>query len=213
MTRSIVCAATVCFSQSRYTGKERDTETGFANGNDYFGARYYASSMGRFISPDPSGLAAVNSSFPQSWNMYVHAADNPLVFTDPTGLDCVYFNDSGSDVDKDENGNVTGIDHNSDSKQCKKTGGAWVTGTTDASLIAPKSDGTFNIASTENGNAYFTQVMVPNPSASAISNFFGFSCSGGTSCQVGLLRRRAWLIFASNSVPQGETSMECFNGL
>ena len=31
-----------------FTGKERDTESG----NDYFGARYYASSMGRFISPD-----------------------------------------------------------------------------------------------------------------------------------------------------------------
>lgn len=33
-------------------GKERDSESG----NDYFGARYYASSTGRFISPDPSGL-------------------------------------------------------------------------------------------------------------------------------------------------------------
>jgi RHS repeat-associated protein len=32
-----------------FTGKERDTESG----NDYFGARYYASSMGRFMSPDP----------------------------------------------------------------------------------------------------------------------------------------------------------------
>ena len=30
------------------TGKERDTESG----NDYFGARYYASSMGRWLSPD-----------------------------------------------------------------------------------------------------------------------------------------------------------------
>ena len=31
-----------------YTGKERDTESG----NDYFGARYYSSAMGRFMSPD-----------------------------------------------------------------------------------------------------------------------------------------------------------------
>ena len=38
--------------QSRSTGKERDTESG----NDYFPARYYASSMGRWTSPDPSGL-------------------------------------------------------------------------------------------------------------------------------------------------------------
>ena len=32
----------------RITGKERDSETGL----DYFGARYYASNMGRFMSPD-----------------------------------------------------------------------------------------------------------------------------------------------------------------
>ena len=31
-----------------FTGKERDSESG----NDYFGARYYASTMGRFLSPD-----------------------------------------------------------------------------------------------------------------------------------------------------------------
>jgi RHS repeat-associated protein len=32
----------------KFTGKERDTESGL----DYFGARYYASSMGRWMSPD-----------------------------------------------------------------------------------------------------------------------------------------------------------------
>jgi RHS repeat-associated protein len=48
MTVSDVCATTMLFSRSRFTGKERDTESG----NDYFGARYYASSMGRFMSPD-----------------------------------------------------------------------------------------------------------------------------------------------------------------
>ncbi|MGA9671014.1 MAG: RHS repeat-associated core domain-containing protein [Terracidiphilus sp.] len=48
MTGSDVCATTVCFLRSRYTGKERDTESG----NDYFEARYYSSAMGRFMSPD-----------------------------------------------------------------------------------------------------------------------------------------------------------------
>ncbi len=36
---------------SPYTGKERDAESGL----DYFGARYYGSNMGRFMSPDPIG--------------------------------------------------------------------------------------------------------------------------------------------------------------
>src|SRR5271156_6160790 len=34
-------------TMSRCTGKERDTESGL----DYFGARYYGNSMGRFMSP------------------------------------------------------------------------------------------------------------------------------------------------------------------
>ena len=52
MTESAVCASDVRFTPSRSTGKERDTESG----NDYFGARYYASTMGRWISPDPINL-------------------------------------------------------------------------------------------------------------------------------------------------------------
>jgi RHS repeat-associated protein len=35
-------------TEHHFTGKERDAESG----NDYFGARYYASSMGRWMSPD-----------------------------------------------------------------------------------------------------------------------------------------------------------------
>ncbi len=35
-------------TEHHFTGKERDTESG----NDYFGARYYSSQMGRFMSPD-----------------------------------------------------------------------------------------------------------------------------------------------------------------
>jgi RHS repeat-associated protein len=37
--------------RGHFTGKERDAESGL----DYFGARYYSSSMGRFSSPDPLG--------------------------------------------------------------------------------------------------------------------------------------------------------------
>ncbi len=39
----------VCAFAHRFTGKERDAESGL----DYFGARYLSSSMGRFTSPDP----------------------------------------------------------------------------------------------------------------------------------------------------------------
>jgi RHS repeat-associated protein len=50
MTQTTSCTTTlhVCAFAYKFTGKERDAESG----NDYFGARYYASSMGRFMSPD-----------------------------------------------------------------------------------------------------------------------------------------------------------------
>jgi RHS repeat-associated protein len=43
-TSSVACPDA---TEHHFTGKERDTESG----NDYFEARYYSSSMGRFMSP------------------------------------------------------------------------------------------------------------------------------------------------------------------
>jgi RHS repeat-associated protein len=79
-------------TEHHFTGKERDTESG----NDYFDARYFGSSMGRFMSPDPSGLFYADPTNPQSLNLYSYVLNNPLVNVDPTGLDCVYFNDDQS---------------------------------------------------------------------------------------------------------------------
>ena len=68
-----------------FTGKERDTESG----NDYFGARYYASSMGRFLSPDWSAkimpVPYAKLGNPQSLNLYSYVWNNPLSRNDPDG--------------------------------------------------------------------------------------------------------------------------------
>jgi len=72
--------------------KERDTESG----NDYFGARYYASSMGRFMSPDPSGLYLADPTNPQSLNLYSYVLNNPLKLVDPTGLGWCYYGNTDS---------------------------------------------------------------------------------------------------------------------
>jgi RHS repeat-associated protein len=53
-----------CPQNYKFTGKERDGESGL----DYFGARYYSSSLGRLMTPD---LTASSSPMnPQSWNLY-----------------------------------------------------------------------------------------------------------------------------------------------
>jgi len=60
-------------------------------------ARYYASSMGRFMSPDPLGGHLED---PQTLNKYSYVANNPLSRTDPTGLDfnlqCTQTKDNAS---------------------------------------------------------------------------------------------------------------------
>jgi len=81
-TLSLACSFSEASAHtSIYTGKERDTESG----NDYFGARYYASSMGRFMSPDPTAFSTFLGD-PQTWNRYMYADNDPLGKVDRNGL-------------------------------------------------------------------------------------------------------------------------------
>ena len=68
-------AAEVSLKRYRYTGKERDEETGFS----YHGARYYAAWLGRWTSTDPIGIV-------DGGNRYQFTRSNPLTLVDPTGL-------------------------------------------------------------------------------------------------------------------------------
>jgi RHS repeat-associated protein len=65
----------------RFTGKERDAETGL----DFFGARYMSGAEGRFTGPD-GPLYDQEENDPQSWNLYTYARNNPLASVDPTGM-------------------------------------------------------------------------------------------------------------------------------
>ena len=58
----------------RYTGKERDTETGLY----YYGARYYAPWLGRWTACDPAGPV-------DGLNLYAYARSRPTSLSDPSG--------------------------------------------------------------------------------------------------------------------------------
>jgi RHS repeat-associated protein len=142
-----------------FTGKERDQEST----NDYFGARYYASTMGRFMSPDPSGLLYADPTSPQSLNLYSYVLNNPLSFVDPFGLDCVYFNDAGNGIES--------VDRNSNSGECGQNGGDWVNGTLRSAQYFGDSD-TWGFRSNDANNNYLTYANAPGTESS------GIPCSG-----------------------------------
>jgi RHS repeat-associated protein len=59
----------------RYTGKERDEETGFY----YHGVRYYAPWLARWTAPDPIGIK-------DGLNRYSYSGNRPIASSDPTGM-------------------------------------------------------------------------------------------------------------------------------
>ncbi len=67
----------------RYTGKERDEESGLY----YHGARYYAPWLARWVAADPIGIE-------DGLNVYTYVSDNPVVLLDPHGTDGISVFDS-----------------------------------------------------------------------------------------------------------------------
>ena len=65
-----------------FTGQNEDNVSGLYD----FLYREESNAPGRWISPDPAGLSAVNIANPQTWNRYTYVGNNPLSFTDQLGL-------------------------------------------------------------------------------------------------------------------------------
>jgi RHS repeat-associated protein len=86
MMRSEACSFSVAFWHGyKFTGKERDSESGLDN----FGARYFGSSFGRFMTPDwsrdPDPIPYADYENPQTLNLYGNVHNNPLSRRDVTG--------------------------------------------------------------------------------------------------------------------------------
>jgi RHS repeat-associated protein len=64
-----------------YAGHDQDTVAGIYD--TLF--RKFVPVQGRWLSPDPAGLAAVDPTNPQSWNRYAYVNNNPLAMVDPFG--------------------------------------------------------------------------------------------------------------------------------
>ena len=67
--------------RAKFTGQQHD-----GTGLDFFNARYLSGAQGRFTSADPGNAGAILGD-PQSWNGYAYVNNNPLTYTDPSGMD------------------------------------------------------------------------------------------------------------------------------
>jgi RHS repeat-associated protein len=74
--------ATAGTTDASFTGQNQDTVPSLYD----FTFRKHSHSQGRWISPDPLGVGAVDPTNPQTWNRYAYVANNPLSAVDPTGL-------------------------------------------------------------------------------------------------------------------------------
>ena len=63
----------------KFTGKQQDDSTGMY----YYGARYYEPMIARFVAAD-SFKGEINN--PQSLNRYAYTLNNPIKYTDPSGM-------------------------------------------------------------------------------------------------------------------------------
>ena len=73
--QSVDSAREVPAKRYRYTGKERDEESGLY----YHGKRYYAPWLGRWTAADPAGVK-------DGPNRYLYAGNRPIGSSDPTGM-------------------------------------------------------------------------------------------------------------------------------
>ena len=85
----------------KFTGKERDSESGLDN----FGARYNASSMGRFMTPDwaakPTTVPYALFGDPQTLNLYAYVRNNPVSRADVDGHCADHYKDGTCKVNVD----------------------------------------------------------------------------------------------------------------
>ena len=158
---------------SKLTGKERDSESNLDN----FGARYYASTTGRFMSPDwaarPTTVPYAAFGDPQSLNLYGYVRNDPVSRADADGH-CPGGPDQCPSLSKEDKAAVKdAVDRSnkptSDDKKGKNHEEAVVTGK-DANgnhAIVPAKPGAYSDVTKPGGKAEVNPSVAADPSKQA----------------------------------------------
>ncbi|WP_328427491.1 polymorphic toxin-type HINT domain-containing protein [Streptomyces sp. NBC_00443] len=101
------------------------TDDSESTGLQHIGAREYDPATGRFISVDP----LLTPSDPQALNAYAYSNNNPLTFSDPSGMGCIHGAPGGgadgicAGVEGDTDGVINGTSNNcpGNNQSCNET--------------------------------------------------------------------------------------------
>ena len=163
----IVITADSTSNHYKYTGKERDAETCGTMCLDNFKARYDASALGRFMTPD---LVGGHMEDPQTLNRYAYVRNTSSTLTDPTGLDSYLACQEGQD-----NCTMRAVGIGSHGVQWESVQTEKVDGKNVAIQIG--SDGNGGLKDTKTGQAY---------TGSANGHGMFFSNDGGKTSSMGI---------------------------
>jgi RHS repeat-associated protein len=146
--------------------------------------RRYSPTQGRWISPDPAGLSAVDPSNPQSWNRYAYVLNNPLRFIDPSGLILCDYGPSDYGGEDFENAD--------DDTECVSNGGSTVLDRTNATVNGGNAG---DVETIENGQQIYPQIVQPQQSyANCVKNAGNyFSLQHGLQAASGGNLGNSWL--------------------
>jgi RHS repeat-associated protein len=150
-------------ADSSFTGQDSDTVSSLYD----FTYREHSPSQGRWVSPDPAGVAAVDPTSPQSWNRYAYVLNNPMSLVDPLGLYCNWGN---GDYD-DEDGGASEAD-------CESQGGTWVPGLSPGEVAGAIPPGTTIFHSQANGLEVYASMDAAGLDTTYIVPFYFFGGNG-----------------------------------
>ncbi len=121
-----------------FTGKERDQESSLDN----FGARYYSSALGRFMSPDwadkPDTVPYAQLANPQTLNLYAYVNNNPLRSVDADG--------HSAEEDLAEQGYVLMVKQEQKNQRAQQQNGLGSSPTPPPALFQNQTDAAMNAA-------------------------------------------------------------------
>ncbi len=107
--------AEVNLKRYRYTGMERDEESGL----NYHGARYYAPWLGRWTSADPIGIG-------DGPNLFQYGQNNPIMLVDPGGSEATSPKINDVRTTNTETTHMINGDEGFSEKRTTTTGEGWV---------------------------------------------------------------------------------------